>query len=151
VPDSLHEQLQQAALERVKLLDLPLIGQNVVRIKMPEESRIQNLDLPACVLMTFGEQEEYPNTGTNARDDTTFPIHVVLLSNDLTSGDDAWPTLCRQMIRRAFRSQRLAVTGHYTTEIGPGPVVDIAVEGRKLQGSSMTLRLRCWERRGIGV
>jgi hypothetical protein len=149
--DSLHEQLQQAVLAVQLSLALPRIGANVRRMKLPDEARIANLSLPANLLMTFGEQEEFPETGRNGSDYITFPIHFVFISGDLlTDETDAWVTLCRQLTRRAYRAQRLPVANHYTTEFSPGPVVAVAVEGRKLQGSSMTGKFRCWERRGIG-
>jgi hypothetical protein len=149
--DSLHEQLQQAALARVLSLSLDGITTNVKRMKLPAESRIPNLALPACLLMTFDQTEEFRDEESpNAHDDTGFPLLVAFLSPEGAADDtDAQITLWRQQVRRGFRAQRLAVSRHQTTEVGPGPVVAVAVDGRQIQASTMLLRFICRENRGV--
>jgi hypothetical protein len=153
--DSLHEQLQQAALARIRALALPGgYGANVRRMKLPTGRRLGNLSLPATLLLTVGQTEEYPETGTTAHDDTVLPLYVAFLSGDLdTDTPDSTVTLCRQLVRRAFRCQRLLGDGRqYSASFAPDAVIEVSdAEGKSLQVSALTLRLLCREPRGIGA
>jgi hypothetical protein len=149
---SLHEQLQEDALARILSLALPTIGTKVQRLKLPAVARNVNLPSPACILLTFDQEEDYRATGTNGHDDTALPLHVVMLTGDLnTPKPDSTITLCRQLVRRAFREYRSAVPGHYRTDIERGIVLAQAAEGKELEGSSLLLKFYVRESRGLGV
>jgi hypothetical protein len=150
--DSLHEQLQQDAEARIKSLALPTIGDKVRRLKLPAGARNVDLPSPACILLTFDQEEDYRATGTNGHDDTSLPLHVVILTGDLnTPKPDSTITICRQLVRRAFREYRSSVPGHYRTDIERGIVLAQAAEGKSLEGSSLLLKFYVRESRGLGV
>jgi hypothetical protein len=151
--ESLHEQLQVQAVARITALSLPGIA-SVKRAKLlPNQNLTLNVDVPACLVSTWKQTEEYPD-GTNAYDDTTFPLLVAFISQDLNDDvTDATVTMWRQLVRRGFRSQRLPVTGasHYMTDFGPGPIIDIAYTDMNYQASTMLMKLKCREPRGLNA
>jgi hypothetical protein len=103
-------------------------------------------------LVTWAQSEDYQTTGTNGHDDTGLPIYLVLTGHQLaTDESDAAVTLCRQMLRRAFREYRSGITAHYRTELTQGIVVGSAEGRNKLQGSSLGLKFVIREPRGLGV
>jgi hypothetical protein len=149
--DSVHEQLQQAAEARINSLALPITGIKVKRLKLPAGARSIDLPNPACVLLTFDQEEEYRGV-TNQHDDTALPLHVVVLTGDLnTPKPDSTITICRQLIRRAFREWRSGVPTHYRTDIERGVVLAQAAEGKTLEASSLLLKFYVREPRGLGV
>jgi hypothetical protein len=149
--DSIHEQLQQAALARILSLALPIPGITVERLKLPPGARNINLNNPSCLLLTFDQEEDYRG-GTNAHDDTALPLHVVIVTGDLNTPEpDSTITTCRQLVRRAFREWRSGVPTHYRTDIERGVVLAQAAEGKTLEASSLLLKFYVREPRGLGV
>jgi hypothetical protein len=149
--DSVHEQLQQAAEARINSLALPIAGIKVERLKLPPGARNINLRDPSCVLLTFDQEEDYRGL-VNGHDDTLLPLHVVVLTGDLnTPKPDSTVTICRQLLRRAFREWRSGVPTHYRTDIERGVVLAQAAEGKTLEASSLLLKFYVREPRGLGV
>jgi hypothetical protein len=153
--EPLHERILKAAVAVLQsVLGDYVPANNVKRIKIPEDQRVKEMPRPAALLITFGQQEDYPG-GTNTSDDTVFPALFSYVTNGLwTNADDAGSLAVRQLVRRAFRSQRLPnVPEVMTCEIGNGPVLTLATADRSvdIQASSMTLKWKCREPRGLGV
>jgi hypothetical protein len=145
--DSLYGDLLSAVQTTVIALGLADIASNVLLRKFTWLR--DGVTFPACFVCPYNEQ--WPNLGTNASDDTGYGIAITLArtsnrDNDLTQDDRLleW----RETVRKAFRSQRIAgvSTAHYTTLVEPGPVFDPASFGN--QYDATIIYLRAWAREG---
>jgi hypothetical protein len=156
--DSAHEQLQAAALARIRALGLPGVKSEAVRrLKVSNDAQgaarlTENLTLPGIVLTTSRQLEEYPTTNlVNGRDDTVLPLMILILSKGLWDATtDAWATLVRETIRRSFRGWRPPLTGGavaFAWYFAPGPVVTAAVDGQDVQCSVLLAKCRVRENR----
>jgi hypothetical protein len=102
---------------------------------------------PAAFVCPYNEQ--WPNQGTNASDDTGYGISIALVratnrNNDLAQDDQL--LVWREIVRKAFRSQRISgvSTAHFNTLVEPGPVFDPASFGSQFDATFITLR--AWAR-----
>lgn len=136
---STHEQIIQAAVQRIQGLNLKRIGDNV-KGGMFIKGLSQTSSFPIVLVMKNGN--EMVEGGTNLSDDIRYPVVVMILDRiapeDQTDDDD-W-TLWRQVIRKAFIMQRLAgVPTVYKTEYAGGEVVNVdamaSVDWMKLIGT----------------
>jgi hypothetical protein len=106
---------------------------------------------PAAFVCPYNEQ--WPNQGTNASDDTGYGISIALVratNRDNTLAQDDLLLDWRETVRKAFRSQRIAgvSSAHYTTLVEPGPVFDPAIFGNQYDATFLTLRAWARESRG---
>lgn len=135
------------AAVRIKLISLGLagIGANVLLKKFVYFR--DGVNFPAAFVCPYNEQ--WPDAGSNARDDSGYGISICLArtsnhANELAQDDRLldW----RETVRKAFRSQRIAGAGadHHTTKVEPGPVFDPASFGNQFDATFLTLR--AWAR-----
>lgn len=146
--ESLHEQILQAVEARATLA-LSGTEYAVQRMKIPFDG---NVSLPGCIVTTF-EETESGLGGTTGTDDISRPVILALVSTDAHDDDtESSLHMARQLIRRAFQSQRLpGVSEVMVCEIDPSPVL-LLIEGKtEYQQSQYVLRFQCREPRGIGA
>lgn len=145
--ESLYGDLLAAVKTTLLALALPDIGANVLLKKFVWFR--DGVTYPAAFVAPYNEQ--WPNQGTNASDDTGYGIAITLVRtsnrvNDLAADDQmlSW----RETVRKAFRSQRIGGVSadHYTTLVEPGPVFDPASFGNQFDAT--IIYLRAWAREG---
>jgi hypothetical protein len=143
--ESLYGDLLNAVKTTLLALALPDIGANVLLKKFTWLR--DGVTYPAAFVCPYNEQ--WPNLGTNASDDTGYGIAITLVrasnrDNVLASDDQllSW----RETVRKAFRSQRISgvSTAHYNTLVEPGPVFDPASFGNQFDAT--VIYLRAWAR-----
>jgi hypothetical protein len=143
--ESLYGDLLNAVKTTLISLALPDIGANVLLKKF--DLLKDGETFPAAFVCPANEQ--WPNQGTNASDDTGYGILITLArkSNrilDLAQDDQllAW----RETVRKAFRSGRISgvSSAHYNTLVEPGPVFDPRAFGNMYDAT--VIYLRAWAR-----
>lgn len=141
---ALHDRIIDAVVERIIGLDLSGI-QLVERQKVLSDA---NLNLPQ-VIVTAEDEAETDEGGTNARDDTGFPVLVLFVRNDLhDQTTDPVVLKWREQVRRAFRAQRLSgVAEVMTTRVEFRPVVATDARGVEFLLSGLLLRFVARESR----
>jgi hypothetical protein len=146
---SLYGDLLASVQTTLISLGLAGIGSNVLLQKFVWFR--DGVTYPAAFVCPFNEQ--WPNLGTNASDDTGYGISICLArtsnrNNALESDDQvlAW----REIVRKAFRSQRIVnvSTAHFNTLVEPGPVFDPFSFGNQFDATFITLRAWARESRG---
>lgn len=142
---SLYGDLLAAVQTTLISLGLAGIGANVLLKKFVWFR--DGVTYPAAFVCPYNEQ--WPNQGTNASDDTGYGIAITLVrksnrDNDLADGDQllSW----RETVRKAFRSQRIGgvSTAHFNTLVEPGPVFDPFSFGNQFDAT--IIYLRAWAR-----
>ena len=148
---STHEQIIQAVVQVIQALELVEIGENVIGGSNPGALLKQVNGFP-CVLVCKTGQETNDG-GTNLSDDISYPVVVMIFSRrppEDTSDDDNW-SLWRQVIRKAFISQRLSgVSSVYVCRYDGGEVINPdameAMQWARLVGT-LAFRFICRELR----
>jgi hypothetical protein len=150
--ESIHYLCAQAIQTSIKALDLPLLNDDQVLVQKLPWYRAETL--PACVVSTW-QQEAVPlNSGTNLRDDISYPVQVsfVQAGNQSLTTHHALLLMWRQQAMRNFRNQRLSVECVWTCRIQPATVFMPAEFQRNLDHSSFTVACINREYRGaLGV
>ena len=144
-PQSLYGDMLAAVQTTLISLGLSGIGSNVLLRKFPWYR--DGTTFPAAFVCPFNEQ--WPNQGTNASDDTGYGISICLArtsNRDNTLAQDNLLLDWRETVRKAFRSKRLAGVNerHFVTNVEPGTVFDPASFGNQYDATFITLR--AWAR-----
>lgn len=125
-PASTHLQVLQAVAAKIQALPLGVFKAAQVYVFAVPTDREDLVTLPAVVVSPSG-LETYPESGTNAADDTGFPALVtfVTASNQALGVADA-ELADRAAVRSAFRNRHLTVAAGtvYLCRLEPGPVID---------------------------
>jgi len=140
-----------AAAAQVQAIGLAGIDSVNVRMKKFAWRRAESIPIPGVLVCPRDEQ--FPNLGTNASDDTGYSVQISAVAasnsdNSLAQNNRllAW----RMAIAERFREKRFASLANdadqFTTRIEPGPVIDRAAFEAGYDAT--TVYLRVWVRKG---
>jgi hypothetical protein len=150
--DALHDCILDAAAARAALLDLPGVAMIDVRDK-PVADGLEYGPY-ALILTPYGKAEQELG-GTNQRDDTGFPVYAILVGYSSVVKEDPqqrWRKRCRELLRRAFRSQLLpGVDEVMDCTYTPDPVVTFDGAANQYLVSAQLFSFVCREPRGLGA
>lgn len=155
MPNALLFDILEAIRAELQTLALPgLAAANVVVQKVPGD---RSADLPAvkypCLLIApLGAERLDPSAGTNLRDDVEYAVRLTILIAETGNQEERFNQFLswREIIRRAFHNQRLAVAGCFTVRVRPLDVVEQTVWSESnLFMSSLVLHCFAREPRGI--
>jgi hypothetical protein len=148
--DALADRIFDAFAARAALLSLP----GVRRILVKDVPQVPEAELPCLVLTDFMKSESELG-GTNQMDDTGYPVYAVFVDRGpLPKEQKRRRRKCRQLLRRAFRSQLLpGVDEVMDCRVEPDPIISASFNGDKVQRveSALLFRFICREPRGLGA
>lgn len=149
---ALHEQVLEAVLSTVQLLELPGMAQVVRRKVNWADLMLLQLEMPAVVVSSF-EQTETPLGGTNAQNDRGLPVYVMFLTKDARENEnEARWHLWRQMVWRAFHNCRLSgVADVMNCEVQAAQVILADERKIELQYGGFLIQAHTRENRGFGA
>lgn len=151
--ESVYKQILDAVQAKCKQILLTgMTASNVVVQKVPSDRTSQITSKTGVLISPFGSPNINPRGGTNASDDISYPVVIILIqpgNQDQITNMNRF-LLWQQKVRRTFIHQRLAgVSEVYTCFVEPRDAFNpSAWLSKNLDASGMVLRFMARESRG---